>query len=368
MPFTRTLLGWYAEHRRELPWRDISDPYRIWVSEIILQQTRVEQGRDYYARFVSTLPTVEALAAADEDTVMRLWQGLGYYSRARNLHEAARQIVRQGGFPRTYAEVLALKGVGAYTAAAICSFAFGLPCAAVDGNVYRVLSRYFGISEPIDTTDGKKTFARLAGKLLPAGRSADFNQALMDFGALQCVPRSPECDECPLEASCAARAEGRVDDYPVKSKRTAVKERFFVLVRVETPQGIWLHRRTKGDIWAGLYEFPLLEFDARPDFATLTAHPFVKDLPQDGTWNVLGEDMKHVLTHRIIRADAYTLSFKYNVMPPEGFIAVKPGDTDRYAMPRLLLSIEDRAKAHHSQQKPIDYGSKEKTASPDRKH
>ena len=221
-PFSQTLLDWYATHGRELPWRETTDPYRIWISEIILQQTRVAQGYDYYLRFVERFPTVEVLAAATEDEVLHRWEGLGYYSRARNLHAAAQQIVAQGGFPRDYAGVRALKGVGDYTAAAICSFAYGLPTAVVDGNVYRVLARYFAIDTPIDVAAGKKEFAQLADSLMVPERAADYNQAIMDFGAVQCTPRAPRCLICPLVETCAARQTGQVEDYPVKSKKVAV--------------------------------------------------------------------------------------------------------------------------------------------------
>ncbi|MBQ2165193.1 MAG: A/G-specific adenine glycosylase, partial [Bacteroidaceae bacterium] len=194
--FTPDLLRWYAENRRELPWRDTTDPYLIWLSEVILQQTRIQQGWAYWERFVERWHTVEELAAASEDEVLRLWQGLGYYSRARNLHAAAKQIVQMGGFPRTYEGIRSLKGVGDYTAAAIASFAFGLPHAVVDGNVYRVLARHFGIDTPINTTEGKKLFTALANELLPADQPAAFNQAMMDFGAIQCTPQSPRCVLC----------------------------------------------------------------------------------------------------------------------------------------------------------------------------
>ena len=197
-PFTTALLRWFAQYGRELPWRGIGDPYGIWVSEIILQQTRIEQGRDYWLHFMERFPTVEALAAASEDEVLRQWQGLGYYSRARNLHAAARQIVEQGGFPQTLEGLRALKGVGDYTAAAVGSMAFGLPAAAVDGNVYRVLARHYGIDVPINSTHGKHTFQALAQELLPEDEPSAFNQAMMDFGATWCTPRSPRCVDCPL--------------------------------------------------------------------------------------------------------------------------------------------------------------------------
>ena len=229
-PFSQTLLDWYATHGRELPWRETTDPYRIWISEIILQQTRVAQGYDYYLRFVERFPTVEVLAAATEDEVLHRWEGLGYYSRARNLHAAAQQIVAQGAFPRDYAGVRALKGVGDYTAAAICSFAYGLPTAVVDGNVYRVLARYFAIDTPIDVAAGKKEFAQLADSLMVPERAADYNQAIMDFGAVQCTPRAPRCLICPLVETCAARQTGQVEDYPVKSKKVTVTHRYFTYI------------------------------------------------------------------------------------------------------------------------------------------
>lgn len=338
MTFTDAILQWYAAHRRELPWRNISDPYRIWVSEIILQQTRVAQGYDYYLRFVNAFPTVETLARASEDEVLRLWQGLGYYSRARNLHAAARQVVALGHFPTDYAGVRALKGVGDYTAAAICSFAYGMPLAVVDGNVYRVLSRYFGVDEPIDTGKGKKQFAALAQSLLPARDVADYNQGLMDFGALQCVPASPDCTACPLADSCRANELKRVADWPVKSHRTKVAERYYIYIGVCTPEGIWLHRRGAGDIWQGLYEWPLLDFDHAATWQEVLAHPFVRThLPEGGTWKQLARQCKHVLTHRVIWADCYWFTCPHPLPPPPGFIVVQPDEMERYAMPRLLL-------------------------------
>ena len=338
MTFTETILHWYAAHRRELPWRNISDPYRIWVSEIILQQTRVAQGYDYYLRFVNAFPTVEALALASEDEVLRLWQGLGYYSRARNLHAAARQVVAQGHFPTDYAGVRALKGVGDYTAAAICSFAYGLPLAVVDGNVYRVLSRYFGVDEPIDTGKGKKQFAALAQSLLPAHNVADYNQGLMDFGALQCVPASPDCAACPLADSCRANELKCVADWPVKSHRIKVAERYYIYIGVSTSEGIWLHRRGAGDIWQGLYEWPLLEFDHAATWQEVQSHPFILNhLPEGGTWKQLARQCKHVLTHRVIWADCYWVTYSHPLPLPPGFIVVQPEELERYAMPRLLL-------------------------------
>ena len=218
-PFTDTVVRWFATHGRELPWRGIGDPYAIWLSEVILQQTRIAQGTDYWIRFIQTFPTIGDLARASQDQVMRLWQGLGYYSRARHLHQAARQVVELGYFPDNYKQLRQLSGVGDYTAAAIASMAFGEPVAAVDGNVFRVLARHFGIDTPINTTRGKRQFTELAQSLLPVDEPGTFNQAMMDFGALQCTPSAPACRQCPLEASCAACAQGLVGKLPVKTRR-----------------------------------------------------------------------------------------------------------------------------------------------------
>ena len=223
--FTSTLLKWFSENGRQLPWRETRDPYAIWLSEIILQQTRIQQGMAYWERFMQRWPRVEDLARATEDEVLRMWQGLGYYSRARNLHTAARQILALGHFPCTLDEIKALKGVGDYTAAAIGSIAFDLPAAVVDGNVYRVLARHFGIDTPINTTEGKHTFTALAQELLPPKQASAFNQAMMDFGAIQCTPQSPRCLLCPLQETCVALREGRVEGLPVKLKKLQVKTR-----------------------------------------------------------------------------------------------------------------------------------------------
>ena len=255
--FSGTLLDWYAENKRDLPWRNTTDPYLIWISEIILQQTRVAQGYEYFLRFIKRFPDVVSLAAASEDEVMKYWQGLGYYSRARNLHAAAKSM--KGTFPKTYAEVRALKGVGDYTAAAICSFAYDMPYAAVDGNVYRVLSRYFGIDVPIDSTEGKKTFTALAGEVLDKSRPADYNQAIMDFGAVQCTPQSPNCLFCPLSGSCRALSEGKVQQLPVKQHRTKTTNRYFNYIYVRMGAHTLIHKRTEDDIWKNLFELPLIE-------------------------------------------------------------------------------------------------------------
>ena len=255
--FATTLVDWFSKNGRDLPWRQTRDPYAIWLSEIILQQTQVKQGWEYWERFMHRWPTVEALAAATEDEVLREWQGLGYYSRARNLHYAARQIVERGSFPNTIAEIKQLKGVGDYTAAAIGSIAFGLPAAVVDGNVYRVLSRYFGIDTPINTTEGKKLFAAMAQEQLPPQEASVYNQAIMDFGAIQCTPQSPDCSICPLMESCDAFRTNRIQELPVKLKTLKIRERHLIYIYVRYKGQTAIHRRGSGDIWQGLWE-PLL--------------------------------------------------------------------------------------------------------------
>ena len=239
--FSEKLIAWYAENKRELPWRDTTDPYIIWISEIILQQTRVAQGYDYFLRFIHRFPNVTALAEAPEDEVMKCWQGLGYYSRARNLHAAAKSM--NGVFPATYEEVRALKGVGDYTAAAICSSAYGMPYAVVDGNVYRVLSRYFGIDTPVDSTEGKKLFAALADEMMDKSQPAVYNQAIMDFGAIQCTPQSPNCLFCPLVDSCSALKEGTITKLPVKQHKTKTTNRYFIYMYVWARVPIYINGR-----------------------------------------------------------------------------------------------------------------------------
>ena len=315
--FAIILLEWFRENGRELPWRQTRDPYAIWLSEIILQQTQVKQGWDYWERFMRRWPTVEALAEATEDEVLREWQGLGYYSRARNLHYAAKQIVALGHFPDTMEEITQLKGVGDYTAAAIGSIAFGLPAAVVDGNVYRVLSRHFGIGTPINTTEGKKTFTALAQSLLPPQEASAYNQAIMDFGAIQCTPQSPHCENCPLVETCSAFREGRVGELPVKQKTLKVKERHLTYIYVRCEGETAIHRRGPGDIWQGLWE-PWL----------------VEQVPVGAL--LIRQGVKHVLTHRTIYADFYLLEVGEKPALPPDYIWIKETELDRYAVPRLI--------------------------------
>ena len=335
MSFTTTILQWFRENGRVLPWRETRDPYAIWLSEIILQQTRIDQGRPYWERFMQRWHTVEELAAATEDEVLREWQGLGYYSRARNLHAAARQVVALGGFPETLEGIKGLKGVGDYTAAAIASFAFGLPAAVVDGNVYRVLARHYGIDTPINTTEGKKEFAALAQSLLPPRSSSDYNQAMMDFGAVQCTPSGPLCPSCPLQETCIALREGRVDELPVKRKTLKVRERRLTYVYIRFKGETAIRRRPAGDIWQGLYEPLCIEVRGeRLEVREMLGEP--------GHFLPLKTNVKHILTHRIIYADFYLWEPTERPSLPDGYFWVKEEDLDQYGVPRLVeLLLEE---------------------------
>ncbi len=320
MTFSETVLHWYAENGRDLPWRRTRDPYAVWLSEIILQQTRVAQGRAYWERFLEHFPTVTELAAAPEDEVLRLWQGLGYYSRARNLHAAAKQIVSMGGFPSTIEGIRSLKGVGDYTAAAIGSIACGLPAAVVDGNVYRVLARHFGIATPVGTTEAKKEFTALAQRLLPPDEPAAFNQGMMDFGATCCTPANPSCLTCPLQASCQAFRTGRVDLLPVKKEASKPLERRLTYVYVHVDGHIALHRRGPGDIWQGLWEpWLVTEVTEVPE----GAHPVVRGF-------------KHQLTHRTLFTDFFFWEPARRPSLPDGYVWIPEAELDRYAKPRLF--------------------------------
>jgi len=264
MNFSKSLIQWYLQNKRDLPWRNTIDPYHIWLSEIMLQQTRVAQGLPYYLRFTDAFPAVFDLAKASEEEVLKLWQGLGYYSRARNLHKTAQQIAFEldGEFPKTYAELLKLKGIGEYTAAAIASFSYNENVPVVDGNVYRVLSRYFDVETDIAASGAKKEFTQLAAELLPKGEANLFNQAIMEFGALQCVPKNPNCTLCIFKHSCAALQKKKVATLPIKSKKIKVKTRFFsYLVFRDEANNTIIEKRTQKGIWHNLYEFPLIETD-----------------------------------------------------------------------------------------------------------
>jgi A/G-specific adenine glycosylase len=307
MNFSLQLIDWYVVNKRTLPWRETENPYFIWLSEVILQQTRVQQGLPYYQSFVKTYPTVEKLAAAPQDEVLKLWQGLGYYSRARNLQAAALQIVNDDlKFPDNYKDLLRLKGVGDYTAAAIASFAFKEVVPVVDGNVYRVLSRLYGISVPINVPAGVKEFKELAIKLLNQKDPATHNQAIMEFGALQCTPKNPDCSSCPFKRECVAFQEDRIGELPVKLNKTKVKSLFHHYVVVQTPSGkTIMKQRDNSSIWAGLFEFPYIEANGALLSNEVTEHDVFKDVVGNSRFreSVYNQNpIIHKLSHRKIHA------------------------------------------------------------------
>lgn len=333
------LLDWYAREGRDLPWRRTRDPYRIWLSEVILQQTRVAQGMEYYLRFTERFPDVASLAAAPEDEVLKLWQGLGYYSRARNLHAAARQVVERfgGRFPVALEEVRSLRGVGDYTAAAICSAAYDAPCAVVDGNVYRVLARLFDLDAPIDSTAGKRAFAELAQSQLDTAHPGRYNQAIMDFGALRCTPSSPRCEVCPLAGQCLALAAGTVAARPVKQGKTRVRDRWFNYLHVSSGDRTLLRRREGRDIWQGLYEFPLIETEGPAELPELVRLPQFRELLGDAPWHLVRSIPlpKHQLSHQTLHAVVHRIE-TLSLTPAAAAMAVPTVALGDYAVPRLI--------------------------------
>lgn len=312
--FTSHIINWYQTNRRDLPWRNTKNPYFIWLSEIILQQTRVEQGMSYYLAFQEQYPTVFDLANAPEEDVLRLWQGLGYYSRARNLHFTAKKIAFEmnGIFPSTYEELKKLKGVGEYTAAAIASFCFGETKAVVDGNVFRVLARYFGIGTDIASNTGKKEFTALANDIIPQKKPALFNQAIMEFGALHCTPKSPNCLECGLAASCHAFSNKMVNQLPVKIKKVKVKQRHFIYLVYQKDSQLLMRERVDKDIWQGLNDFPLIEVDSTPNWEDENLLAKIKSYANSEGLNfkITPKIYKHVLTHQRLFASFLIIDVK----------------------------------------------------------
>jgi A/G-specific adenine glycosylase len=342
------LITWYNTNKRNLPWRDICDPYRIWISEIILQQTRVNQGLDYYNRFIERFPTVAMLADADEDNVLKYWQGLGYYTRARNLHKAAKQIIAffNGIFPSDYKNIIKLAGIGEYTAAAISSFAFNERFAVVDGNVYRVLSRLFNIQTPINSSSGKKEYALLAQDLLSETQPALHNQALMEFGALQCVPSSPNCDICSLQLICIAFKDNLVSTLPVKSQKKKSTNRFFNYLFIRFEDSTFLQKRMAKDVWQNLYEFPLIETERLLNAQELIETEKFKSIFNDLTdveIDKITNPVKHVLSHRVIFAQFIFIKVSGKNEKLKQFIQVQLNEIDQYAVSRLMeLFLENR--------------------------
>lgn len=336
--FKRAISDWYKINKRDLPWRETRDPYKIWISEIMLQQTRVAQAIQYYNRFLQQFPTVFDLALAPEDLVMKMWQGLGYYTRAHNLHQAAKIIVNDfsGVFPDDFNAIKKLPGIGNYTAAAIASIAFDKPVAAIDGNIYRVLSRYFGIFTPIDSTNGKKEFQDLANSLVPEKKAGNYNQAMMEFGALQCVPSNPDCATCPLAKSCYSAIHETINELPVKSKKVKTVNRYFYYYIIEDSDFVLLQKRTGNDIWKNLYQFPLAESHHQLSDEKILEIPFDFIKNENLTINSISELYKHVLTHQIIYARFIYLTMGKIPADCNGFLKIHKKDIFKFAVPRLL--------------------------------
>ncbi len=312
MKFSNTLINWYLTNKRNLPWRETKNPYPIWLSEIMLQQTRVAQGLPYFNSFLLNFPTVFELANANEEQVLKLWQGLGYYSRARNLHKTAKHIANSynGVFPKNYTDLLKLTGIGDYTAAAIASFAYNEAVPVVDGNVFRVLSRYFDVENDISITATKKVFAVLAFELMPKTNPAQFNQAIMEFGALQCVPKNPNCSICPFNESCAALQKNKIDQLPVKTKKVKVKNRFlnYIIFEDEKKQTL-IKKRIEKDIWQNLFEFPLIETQETIDIAFI-----IKNVESENKIISIDElnpnEIIHKLTHQKLHIKFWKIKVK----------------------------------------------------------
>lgn len=336
-PISDKLIAWYKKNKRNLPWRDINDPYKIWLSEIILQQTQVVQGLNYYIKFTEHFPTVIDLANAPEDKVMRLWQGLGYYSRARNLHAAAKTVKAnyKGKFPNTYESIKELKGVGDYTAAAISSFAFNLPYAVVDGNVYRVLSRLFNIDTPINSTQGKKDFQILANELLNHKQPGLHNSAIMEFGALWCKPQNPKCEDCPLQAQCLAFQNKTVALLPVKDKKIKIRNRYFHYFVFNYKDSVYIQKRTEKDIWQNLYEFYLIETDLPTDAKLILKNKNLKTLVKKMDVISIISTKKHVLSHQHIYATFYEINLS-NPIESGILTKIKREKLSDFGLPQLI--------------------------------
>jgi len=339
--FNSKIHFWYSIYKRDLPWRNTHNPYLIWLSEIILQQTRIDQGLAYYNRFAAEFPTISALANASEDQILKLWQGLGYYSRARNLHFTAKYILQNYGgvFPKDYNSILSLKGIGEYTAAAIASISFNLEYPTVDGNVFRVLSRFFGISEPIDTGNGRKIFNDMAKELIRGTDPGMHNQAIMEFGALQCTPKNPDCLGCPLNEKCFAFLNHRISELPVKQNKTKQRDRYFTYIVLSFRNQTWLRKRVKNDIWKNLYEFPLIEtLDEIETEKLMMQTEFQRIIPiadQAIIENV--SDWKiHILSHQRIHYRFIRIQLIVEIHTAGDLIGVNKEDIFNFAVPKLL--------------------------------
>lgn len=344
MKFAEILMYWYSKNKRILPWRENIDPYRVWLSEIILQQTRVEQGLPYFNKFTTAYPTVVDLASATEAEVLKLWQGLGYYSRARNLHFTAKTVAKEykGSFPNTFNELKKLKGVGDYTAAAIASICFDESVPVVDGNVYRFLSRYFGIDTPVDSTAGKKIFFAQAASLVPEKNAGDFNQGMMEYGALICTPRNPGCANCIFAETCFALRNDKVGELPVKKGQTLVTPLYLNYAHIQSLAGFYLQQRPTNGVWGNLFEFPVLTTEQPATKEQL--HEFFNGLGlklSDQT--ATSDPIKHLLTHKRIEARFHSFEPK-QYQPSENLHLVnEPKSLDKYALPKLIEQFVEKS-------------------------
>jgi A/G-specific adenine glycosylase len=341
MNFAEEIINWYQLHKRDLPWRNTDDPYIIWLSEIIMQQTRVEQGTPYFNRFAEKYPTVKQFANATEEEILKLWQGLGYYSRGRNMHHTAKIVMEEhaGYFPSRYDDLIKLKGVGEYTAAAISSFSSNEAKAVVDGNVFRLLSRYFGIDTPINSGKGKKLFTELANELLDKSQAGEFNQAIMEFGALQCKPKNPDCLACPLQVDCEAKRTNRIQELPVKNKLQKSRERFFNYIFVLKENQILLNKRGPGDIWENLYDLPLFESKSLCSAHDLTqSEDFIKCFGTQVHIKSISKPIKHILSHQKLHTNFISIeNFSEDFLTTKNWFYVSENDLDRFAQPKLIF-------------------------------
>lgn len=346
MNFAQELISWYLVHKRELPWRETSDPYIIWLSEIIMQQTRVEQGMPYFRKFAENYPTVADFASASEDEILKQWQGLGYYSRGRNMYHTAQMVMEDHGgyFPTQYAELLKLKGVGEYTAAAISSFSVNEAKAVVDGNVFRVLSRYFGVETPINSGSGKKTFTEIANQVMDKEQAGIYNQAAMEFGSLQCKPAKPDCSVCPLRASCNAYRTGRIHILPVKLKAAKIRDRYFNFVIAVQGQTVLMQKRNKKDIWLNLYQLPLFEFPGIIHASQLLQEPdFIQTFGLNATIKKIYEPVTNLLSHQRLHAQFIEIeNFVNPVNSLNGFFYAGSTDFSTLAQPKLIFEFLEK--------------------------
>ncbi|MCF8452900.1 MAG: A/G-specific adenine glycosylase [Pedobacter sp.] len=343
MRFSEEIIDWYQKHKRDLPWRNTNDPYIIWLSEIIMQQTRVEQGMPYFNRFAEKYPTVEHFASATEEEILKLWQGLGYYSRGRNMHQTSLAVMEEhaGYFPNNYDSLIRLKGIGEYTAAAISSFSSNEAKAVVDGNVFRLLSRYFGIDTPINTGKGKKIFTDLANELLDNKQAGIFNQAMMEFGSLQCKPKNPDCLKCPLQTSCEARLKNRINELPVKIKTQKSRERYFNYILAIKNDQILVNKRSAGDIWENMIDLPLFETESPAELPDLIqSENFIKAFGKQVLICSVSKPVKHILSHQRLNATFIQIeSFTDDFLQNQSWFYVSREELEKLPQPKLIFKF-----------------------------